>query len=220
MSCDIFNDEIQIDLLELIKHIFNYWKIILVCTLFGGFLAFGISELFLPKNYSSTSDISIFHNTQSIDCSNYIKCSKVLDKVYKSMDVNNIDLFECISVKRDINSINNYHINVTTNNPDLSYKIIKCLLETFEEQMTKELDIEKINIINEPRVNLTPVSPDVKNNVVMSMIISFSMCDIIIVLRFIFNKKIRNAIDAETYLGIDVLAEIPMEKVGDFNEVE
>lgn len=59
MNNDYLNDEMEIDLLELLKCLLKNIKKILICTFACGLVAFVLSAFILPKSYVSSTDITI-----------------------------------------------------------------------------------------------------------------------------------------------------------------
>lgn len=49
MNNDYMNDEMEIDLIELLKHLLRNIKTILVVTLVCGLITFGVTQFILPK---------------------------------------------------------------------------------------------------------------------------------------------------------------------------
>lgn len=121
MNNDYMNDEMEIDLIELLKDIIKNIKFIITITLVCGVAVFGVSQFILPKSYTSSTDITIIPAGTSIDYSSYLTGSKVLDKVSNAVSVESSGLVESIEVTRDSNNTYNYNITATTNNPKLSY---------------------------------------------------------------------------------------------------
>lgn len=52
-----FDDEIEIDLRELLAVLLSQWLLILVVTVLGGGIAFGISHYMIVPQYESTSQL-------------------------------------------------------------------------------------------------------------------------------------------------------------------
>ena len=207
MNNDYMNDEMEIDLIELLKDIIKNIKFIITITLVCGVVVFGVSQFILPKSYTSSTDITIVPAETS-----YLTGSKVLDKVSNAVGVESLGLVESIEVTRDSNNTYNYNIKATTNNPKLSYRIVKNVVNEFKKSMVSELNLSSVTTMNEPQINATPVSPNVKKNTLIGSFIGLVISVVIVVLRFLFDKHLRNAEEAEMFLGVDVLAEIPLKK--------
>lgn len=212
MNNDYMNDEMEIDLIELLKDIIKNIKFIVKITLLCGVVVFGVSQFILPKSYTSSTDITIVPAETSLDYTSYLTGRKVLDKVSNAVGVESSGLVESIEVTRDSNNTYNYNIKATTNNPKLSYRIVKNVVNEFKKLMVSELNLSSVTTMNEPQINTTSVSPNVKKNTLIGTFVGLVGSMGIVVLRFLFDKHLRNAEEAEMFLGVDVLAEIPLKK--------
>ena len=212
MNNDYMNDEMEIDLIELLKDLIKNIKFIITITFVCGVVVFGVSQFILPKSYTSSTDITIIPAGTCIDYTPYITGSRVLDKVSNVVGVESSGLVESIEVTRDSNSTYNYNITATTNDPKLSYRVVKNVVKEFKSSMMSELNLSSVTTMNEPQINTTPVSPNVKKNTLIGTFVGFVVSMGVVVLCFLFSKHLRNAEEAEMFLGVDVLAEIPMEK--------
>lgn len=212
MNNDYMNDEMEIDLIELLKDLIKNIKFIITITFVCGVVVFCVSQFILPKSYTSSTDITIIPAGTCIDYTPYITGSRVLDKVSNVVGVESSGLVESIEVTRDSNSTYNYNITATTNDPKLSYRVVKNVVKEFKSSMMSELNLSSVTTMNEPQINTTPVSPNVKKNTLIGTFVGFVVSMGVVVLCFLFSKHLRNAEEAEMFLGVDVLAEIPMEK--------
>lgn len=212
MNNDYMNDEMEIDLIELLKDIIKNVKFIITITLVCGVVVFGVSQFILTKSYTSSTDITIVSAGTSLDYTSYLTGSKVLDKVSNAVGVETSGLVESIEVTRDSNNTYNYNIKATTNDPKLSYRIVKNVVNEFKKSMISELNLSSVTTMNEPQINTTPVSPNVNKNTLIGTFIGLVISVGIVVLRFLFDKHLRNTEEAEMFLGVDVLAEIPLKK--------
>ena len=212
MNNDYMNDEMEIDLIELLKDIIKNIKFIITITFVCGVVVFGVSQFILPKSYTSSTDITIVPEGTSLDYTSYLTGSKVLNEVSNKIDFEMAALAESVEVTRDSNNTYNYNIKATTNDPKLSYRIIKNVVNEFKKSMVSELNLSSVTTMNEPQINTTPVSPNVKKNTLIGTFVGLVGSMGIVVLRFLFDKHLRNADEAEMFLGVDVLAEIPLKK--------
>lgn len=212
MNNDYMNEEMEIDLIELLKDIIKNMKLIITITFVCGVVVFGVSQFILPKSYTSSADVTIISEGTSLDYTSYLTGNKVLKKVSNKVGEDSTVLAENIEVTKDTNNTYIYNIKATTNDPKLSYCVVKNVVNEFKKSMMSELNLSSVTTINEPLINTTPVSPNVKKNTLIGTFIGFVVSVGIVVLRFLFDKHLRNAEEAEMFLGVDVLAEIPMEK--------
>lgn len=212
MNNDYMNDEMEIDLIELLKHLLRNIKTILVVTLVCGFITFGVTQFILPKSYTSSTDITIMPQGESLDYTSYLNGNVVLERVGSETNIDVDTLLQNIVITRDESNPYNYNITITTNNPKLSCRVVKNVVKAFKKEMMSDLGLSSVTIVNEAQVNTTPVSPDVKKNTLIGTLIGLVLSVLYFVLRFLFNKHFINDKEVEMFLGVDVLAEIPMEK--------
>lgn len=212
MNNDYMNDEMEIDLIELLKHLLRNIKTILVVTLVCGFITFGVTQFILPKSYTSSTDITIIPQGELLDYTSYLNGNVVLERVGSETNIGVDTLLQNIVITRDESNPYNYNIKITTNNPKLSYRVVKNVVKAFKKEMMSDLGLSSVAIVNEAQVNTTPVSPDVKKNTLIGTLIGLVLSILYFVLRFLFNKHFINDKEVEMFLGVDVLAEIPIEK--------
>lgn len=212
MNNDYMNDEMEIDLIELLKHLLRNIKTILVVTLVCGLIAFGVTQFVLPKSYTSSTDITIMPQGELLDYTSYLNGNVVLERVGSETNIDVDTLLKNIVITRDESNPYNYNITITTNNPKLSCRVVKNVVKAFKKEMMSDLGLSSVAIVNEAQVNTTPVSPDVKKNTLIGTLIGLVLSVLYFVLRFLFNKHFINDKEVEMFLGVDVLAEIPMEK--------
>lgn len=205
-------NQVELNLIDLIKYVLKNVKKIFEATAICTLIAFGITQFILPKSYSSSAIISIIPNGELLDYTSYLTATSVLESVSTKLNVDVDSLIGDVLVTRDTVNVYNYTITATTNNPDLSCRIVKNLVKSFRTDMKKVLNLNSITTINNATVNKTPVSPSVKSNTIKGAIIGFVFSFAAVVLSFFCNKHLRNSIEAEAYLGVDVLGEIPLKK--------
>lgn len=212
MNNDYFNDEMEIDLLELLKCLLKNIKKIVICTFACGLVAFVLSAFILPKSYVSSADITIHPQGELLDYTSYLVGDKVLNDVGSKLKMDSASLNESIVVTRDSNNSYNYNITVTTNDPEKSCKVASKVVDSFKSQLGSELNLNGVTTVNEAQVNNVPASPNTKKNILIGLFIGFVGSAGVVTLCFLFDKHFKNKDEVEAYLGVDVLAEIPINK--------
>lgn len=212
MSNDYLNDEMEIDLLELLKCLLKNIKKIVICTFACGLVAFVLSAFILPKSYVSSADITIHPQGELLDYTSYLVGDKVLNDVGSKLKMDSASLNESIVVTRDSNNSYNYNITVTTNDPEKSCKVASKVVDSFKSQLGSELNLNGVTTVNEAQVNNVPASPNTKKNILIGLFIGFVGSAGVVTLCFLFDKHFKNKDEVEAYLGVDVLAEIPINK--------
>lgn len=212
MNNDYLNDEMEIDLLELLKCLLKNISKILICTFACGLVAFVLSAFILPKSYNSSTDITIVPAGQPMDYTSYLVGDRVLNDVGSKLKMDSSSLNESIVVTRDSNNSYNYNITVSTDDPEKSCKVASKVVDSFKSQLGSELNLNGVTTVNEAQVNTRPVSPNTQKYTLIGLFIGFVGSAGVVTLCFLFDKHFKNKDEVETYLGVDVLAEIPVNK--------
>lgn len=220
------NDEMEIDLLQLWKVLKKNWRLIVLSTVCVSLLVTIYTFFFIPKKYASESTIFLtpkvnengYVDQSSISSNNnlintyisIIKGDSTLSGVAETVgnDLSVKDIKSTLSVTNDANT-QIIRIKSTTTNPQLSKDIVETIVNQFSDEMLQKLNVQNISVIDYAKVNENPVSPSKTKNAVMGAMVGFVISCGYVTLQFLFDKRLRNKSEAENYLGIPVLAEIP-----------
>ena len=66
-------------------------------------------------------------------------------------------------------------------------------------------------VVESAEVSDTPVSPSTKRNMVLGAAVGLVLCCAVLVVRYLVDDSIRTSEDVEKYLGLNVLAVVPLE---------
>lgn len=216
----------EIDLLQLLKVLKKNWRLIVLSTLSVALLATIYTFIFIPKKYVSESTLYLAPrvtadgqvdqasiNTNNNLIKNYISIiegDSILDSVAKKVG-NNLsaaNIKTTLSVTNDANT-QLIRIKSTTTDPQLSKDIVENVVDSFLDEMLEKLKVQNISVVDTAKVNKNPVSTNKSKNIVLGAMVGFVLSCGYLILQFIFDKRLRNKDEAEKYLGIPVLAEIP-----------
>ena len=100
-------------------------------------------------------------------------------------------------------------ISATTNDPQLSKKIVDTTVSVFTQEVKDTLNINNITTVDEAKLQTTPVSPSLTKNLVIGGLVGLIVSIGIIFIRFMLDNRIHTKEDAENYLGIPNLGVIP-----------
>lgn len=227
-TTNMVNDEMEIDLgaiFKLLKK--NLLMIIIVSFLFAG-VGFTASTFFMKKKFSSNATIyitpkiteqgTIDYNslqTNSRMVNNYMEILKgetILSKVAKQVGMENYkDVLESMDISnaQDTEIIS---ITSTTTNPELSRDIVANTISIFTDEMIDILNLSNVTVINEPKVNDKAVSPSKSKFTVLGFLGGFIVSCGILCLQYVFDKRLRTREEVENFLGVPVLATVPLKK--------
>lgn len=219
------DDEIQIDLSRLLAELRKKTKFIVLVTLICIVVSFIVTNFMLDKKYDSKANIYLKPNiTESgtIDAAaltanskmvnNYVlmlKGDTLLTDVSKKLNIKDADLVKnAISVDH-VSDSEIISVTARTEDPQLSKDIVETTVNLFFETMKDKLDIKNMTVLDQPKVEKDAVFPSLPKNLVLGTLLGIIISCGIVVVEFLLDKRLHSKDDAESYLGIPVLAEIP-----------
>lgn len=222
-------EEITIDLAEVWSLFKKHIVLIVLLTLLCGAGAGIGTKLFVPKTYASSASIFLtpmVSDTGYVDYNSMTSNEKLVNNVITLMTQNNImtqvaketglssakEVRDALTVS---NTSNTTLVTVTavTEDARLSKNIVSSTVNNFIERMKDTLNVSNIEIVDNPKLSFVPVGPHVKRNALIGAVAGFMLGCAYIMIRVIGDKRLKNREEAEKYLGIPVLAQLP-----DFNE--
>ena len=226
MEDNMKEEELTIDLGQLFQLLKKNLKLIVLSMVICAVAAFAITTFLLPKKYASESSIFIVskvnQETGTVDANalsanskqvnNYmelIKGKNILNKVAEQLNIEDVkEVQNAISVsnKSETEIID---IKATTDDPTKSQQIVKATTEIFFKEVKETLKIENMTVLNDPEVEETPVSPSKKMNTLIGALLGLLCSGGYVFLTYLLDKRLRTKQEAENFLGIPVLAEIP-----------
>lgn len=224
-SNNINKEEVEIDLSQLFKLLKKSLRLIIVCAVLGAIIAFAFTMFFIEKKYSSQARIYLIPrvteqgnvdlnavSTNSKLVNNYVSLMKgenILSKVAEKLELTSVD-----EVKKSLSVTNEENteiiaVTATTNNPTKSKQIAEATVSIFYSEMKENLKIDNMTTVDSPKINNSPVSPNKKVNTVIGALAGIVISCGFVFLKYLLDKRLRNRTEAENFLNIPVLAEIP-----------
>lgn len=229
-------DEIEIDIRELFLVLLAKWYILFLSMILGGLVFYFISIAFLPKEFESSTSIYVLNRQdESVvtysdlqsgtqltkDYAQLVKSRSVTEKViaqlrlnttYQDMqDLDYEELGRMISVENTTDT-RIIRIIVKDTNPGRAQDIANAVREAASLHIQDVMDIEAVNVVDYAEMPMKPVSPNIKLNALMGaggFLVIAAFC---ILLIHILDDTIKDPDDVEKYLGMSVLASIPMDE--------
>lgn len=215
----------EIDLLELLRAVLKYIRLIIVlCIVFGAGGFFGTKFLIAPTYTASTSIYFTpqINDTGSLDYNSQMANSKLVNNVVNLMTQNNImsevakdvglenasTVKKCITVSKQTDT-EIVTVTATTGDPKLSKDIANGTVTTFINTMQKNLNARNIEIVDKAKLSYVPSGPNIKKNTMMATLVGGVIGVGYAVLKFLLDNRLRTKEEAEKYLGIPVFAEFP-----------
>lgn len=218
-------DELEIDLGQLWKLMKKNIRLIIIVSVLLGIAASLYTMFFINKTYMSTTRIYLTPkvtdqgyvdngtvNSNNIMINNYVSMLKgktILTKVADELGLVSVgEVAGGLSVSNDPDT-QIINVTVTTNDPIKSKQIADTTVKIFFREMKENLNITKMTVLDEAQINNMPVSPNIKKNIGIGILAGLILSCGYVFLKYLLDKRLRNRNEAESYLGLPVLAEIP-----------
>ena len=222
-----FDDEIEIDLRELLAVLLSQWLLILVVTVLGGGIAFGISHYMIVPQYESTSQLYVLSKSTSItsladiqtgtsltnDYMVVVEGRPVLEQVIVNLSLN--ETYRSLKDKVTLNNPANsriLEITVRDENPAMAKKIADEIADVGSTFIAAKMVQDAPMIIQKGYADGEPVSPNIIKNTLIGAVLGAFLAMAIIVISYLFNDTIITAEDVEKKLGLNVLGTLPLEE--------
>lgn len=228
------NGGIGIGLREMLRVLLSkLWLILLLGVLLGlGMLVY--SKYVIEPVYSSTTKVYVLdkQNIQNSgmysdlqtdgqmtrDFMELVKSRPVLEQVVENLELDmRADAFAQMIHVSSPNGTKIVVITVNSTDAYLAQRAADEVRKAAVEYICKIMELEKVNTVEEADFPTVPVAPDVRGNTVMGFVIGvLSGVGLVVVLYILgvllhmLDDSIRTPDDVERFLGVGVLASIPM----------
>lgn len=226
-------DEIEIDLLELLRALKKRIWIILVAAVLGGGIAGSFSKFVLVPQFQSTAMVYILSKETTLTSLADLQIGSQLTKDYKVIVVSRPVLEDVIdSLGLDLNyrelkkklTIDNPAdtriLSITAQDPDpyLAKKIADAVADTSSSYIGDIMEMVPPKMIEDGAVPTKKSSPSNGKNAVLGALAAIVIVCGIIVLEVVMNDTIVTEEDVAKYLGLSVLSSVPERREAETNE--
>ena len=219
------NDEMEIDLLQLFYALKKKLWFILAAMIIGGGLAGAYSKFLIPPQYSSTSMMYILSKETTLTSLADLQIGSQLTEDYKvivnsrpvlgevidslALDMSYEQLLAKVSIG---NPTDTRILTVTVTDPDpyRAKAIVDCVAETASDYIGEIMEMIPPKIIENGTVATRKTSPSNGKNAVLGALVGMVLVCGVIVIQVIMNDTVRTEEDVERYLGLTVLASVPL----------
>ncbi len=219
------NDEMEIDLLQLFYALKKKIWFILAAMIIGGGLAGAYSKFLITPQYSSTSMMYILSKETTLASLADLQIGSQLTEDYKvivnsrpvlgevidslALDMSYEQLLAKVSIG---NPTDTRILTVTVTDPDpyRAKAIVDCVAETASDYIGEIMEMIPPKIIENGTVATRKTSPSNGKNAVLGALAGMVLVCGVIVIQVIMNDTVRTEEDVERYLGLTVLASVPL----------
>lgn len=222
------NFETEIDLKELFFVLLDKAVVIILAGLCLALGAFLFTKVFMTPVYQSTAQLYVINKQQegvttnndlsaakmlTQDFVHLVKSRPVLEQVIEELDLNmtseDLAAEVTVNVPTDTRIL---EIKVTDADPYTAKEIVDSITDIAAKQIVQIMEMDKVNVVEEGNLPINPVSPSTSKNTLLGGIAGVFIAAILVIAAHLMNDTIRTEEDVERYLGLSVLAAIPIDK--------
>lgn len=226
-------EEQEIDLMEVFYTLWRKVWILALSLVAGVVLSAAATVLFITPEYEAQSEIYILSKTTSItsladlqigsqmaaDFQIIATTREVLEPIREQYDTRGVfedyeDFVENVDVT---NPTNSHMLQITVTYPDAyaAAQISNAIAEQLKGQIAEVMSTDSPSTVERAVVPEEPASPSMLVNTAVGGLICFVLAAGVILVRHFMDDTIKDEEDVVKYLGLDVLAAIPLEHTGD-----
>ncbi|ANK38284.1 capsule biosynthesis protein CapA [Staphylococcus equorum] len=216
--------ENSIDLLKVWKIIKNNLKFLLILPILGLIIGLLFSLVLVQPKYQASTQVlvnqnesdsaarpqEVQSNIQLVNTYAEIATSpRMLDEVSKELD-NAYSAKELSSMISAANETESQILNIAVESPNKndSEKIANVFANVFSDETPKIMNIDNVSILSEADGTSTQTEPKIIVNALLGLILGLVLASIIIILKEIFDTRIKTEHDVEEELNIPVIGTI------------
>ena len=219
-------DEIEIDLLELLRVLWSKIGYVILAALALGLLMVLVSKVLMKPQYESTTKMYVLSKQDSSNTvtSGDLQASSLLTKDYAeliqsrtvlegviaqlNLDMTYKEMLNKVSVETSSDS-RIVSISVTDEDPYTASEIANAVRDMAAEHIQSVMDIEAVNVVDTANIPNEKASPSLAKNGVIGGLLGVIIAMAAVIIIYLTNDTIKVEEDVERYLGLSVLGSIP-----------
>lgn len=218
----IKTDDMEIDLLELLREMLRKFWLIVLCATLGATMLGCYTKIFTVPQYSASSTIYVLSQKISgvslslsaqltTDFSILSKSRPVLERVINQLelDMSCEELAKKISVENPEDS-QILQFVVTDADPMMAKDIANAMADSVASRIAEVMMIDKPTLAEEAVIPTSPVGSGVKRSIMLGGLGGVVLAAGVIVLFYLMDDTIRTEDDIKKYLDLNILASFPM----------
>lgn len=225
----------QIDIKQMIEVVLDRIVSIVVITIIFGLMSFMLSEFLLVPKYESSITMYINNrrnasenSTETKMMTSDITASQMLVPTYIEMIKSNSVLQEVADVVKEktgekftvrkikdmisaeaVANTEIISVSVRTTDSRVAREIANTIADIAPEKIQKFIELSDVRIIDRAKISTTPVSPNVRNNTILGALLGFVLSISFILLKELFDVRVKSADDLIASFPYPVLGTIP-----------
>lgn len=229
------NDIEQVDIKRMIEIVLERIVSIVIITIIFGMITFALSEFFITPKYESSITMYVNNRKSTAEeisetktLSSDIVASQQLVPTYIEMIKSNNVLQEVCDVVKDktgekftvgkikrmltVEAVSNTEIirvSVRTTESVMAREIANTIAVVAPDKIQKFIERSDVRIIDKAKLSTNPVSPNVRNNTILGALLGLVLSISFILLKELFDVRVKSADDLVARFGLPVLGTIP-----------
>lgn len=219
-------EEVTIDVMELVFHLFAHWRFIASMALIFAILTGVYTVFFITPKYQARSTIYVLSRKDSAINMSDLQIGSALTQDYiKVFDmwevheevISNLNLPYTYKEMRNNLAISNtsntrmLDISFTSTSAEEAANVANEYANVASQYIADTMATDKPNIMSVALTPTSPVSPNKVRNVVLGFVLGAFMAMAIVTLRFVMDDNFKTSDDIRKYTGLTTLAVIPLE---------
>ena len=221
-------DEIEIDMVELLHYLAGKTGYIILTALAFAVLALAVTTFCMTPLYTSTTKMYVLNRlTNEGVTSSDLQSSTYLTKDYMELiksrnvietviaDLNLDSTYEEVLEQINVSAASDTRviaISVTDKDPYNACDIANAVRSASAAHIQSVMNTEAVTVVDEANIPTKKSSPSTMKNVVIAGGIGLILALAVCVVLFLMNDKVTTPEDVEHYLGLSVLASMPLEE--------
>lgn len=220
-----YDDELEIDLLEIAKVLWKKVWIIILCFLIGAGGTGIFTKFFITPMYQATATIYALSGNATISVAELqlgtqlsmdfqevatrrTTLKNTLQKTGLDDEITIAELSENITVANPTDT-RFIDLSVTNENPEYAQKLANALANEVADRVVTVMNADKPTIAEKAIKPKKPVSPSLFKNTLLGGLLGMILAMGVIIVRFLMDDSIKNEEDVRKYLDLNVLASLP-----------
>lgn len=221
-------EEIEIDMGELLRYLAGKAGYIILTALAFAVLALAVTTFCMTPLYTSTTKMYVLNRqTNEGVTSSDLQSSTYLTKDYMEMirsrtvieaviaDLNLNSTYEDVLGQIDVSAASDTRviaISVTDKDPYEARDIANAVRNAAAAHIQSVMNTEAVTVVDEANIPTKKSSPSTIKNVAIAGGFGLFLALAVCVVLYLMNDKVTTAEDVERYLGLSVLASMPLEE--------
>ena len=221
-------EEIEIDMGELLCYLAGKAGYIILTALAFAVLALAVTTFCMTPRYTSTTKMYVLNRqTNEGVTSSDLQSSTYLTKDYMEMirsrtvieaviaDLNLNSTYEDVLGQIDVSAASDTRviaISVTDKDPYEARDIANAVRNAAAAHIQSVMNTEAVTVVDEANIPTKKSSPSTIKNVAIAGGVGLFLALVVCVVLYLMNDKVTTAEDVERYLGLSVLASMPLEE--------